>query len=90
MTDTTATATEPDEADALIPVPPEVRIGRAMTSMPFGVSYHATVTLESVAEYLEALRPVLERAADDHRADVLELRELRQQRDAVRAFLGTS
>lgn len=47
-----------------------------------------TLALERTAEWMEALAAELNRYAENHNATVEELFELKDQRDAVRAFFG--
>lgn len=72
----------------------------ASTSMPYrplseyreiGASGEAggIVALERTAEWMEGLATVLRAYSDRHEGTISELYQLKDQRDAVRAFFGT-
>jgi len=68
------------------------RIASALNSMPYGGGLVGPktyeVTLENVASFLESLGARLLGVAASYAEDAKELHELRQQREAIRAFLG--
>lgn len=68
----------------------EQRIAAALNSMPYGAGLVLTtkVTMESVAIFLESLSARLHGVASINTENEMELRELREQRRAIRAFLG--
>ena len=71
----------------------ESRVAAAISSMPYsggmvGPTLSSQVTLEGVAGFLESLSARLRGVAASNAENEKELHELRQQRDAVRAFLG--
>jgi hypothetical protein len=68
----------------------EARIRELMYSMPYGggIMQRDPVTLESVADYLEALRAKLRSAAENNNTLQSKVYELQADRDATRRYLG--
>lgn len=71
----------------------EQRIAAALNSMPYvggmvALKLPSQVTLESVAGFLESIELRLRGVAAVNAQNEKELHELRQQREAIRAFLG--
>lgn len=65
---------------------------RAIGAMPYGAMVSAPrgiQTAEDMVKYLDDLASVLRGIGERNAADGAELRQLRAQRDAMRAFLGT-
>lgn len=68
------------------------RLARAMAHMPYAggiATGQVDLNGDALIAWLEQLTDRLRQAADRHAEADAELRELQQQRRAVRAFLGT-
>lgn len=88
-----------NSSDALLLADLRKRIWRAMNNTPYAAmigtrltlaeTVPVDVTLAEVAAWIEELGPRLAKSARDAGAEQEELSELRAQRAAIRAFLGT-
>lgn len=87
----TDTQYDPAQAGTLAPGD-AAQIRRAFGAMPYLPLTHRppVETVDDVVTTLDALAEVLRKVGEAHEIDGRELRELRAQRAAVRAFLGRS